>query len=101
LHDGLLRLAEILICALQRRVKLSLVRRERDMLTQLPEELAFLAAEARRCPARGDQHAKHVALDDEWRGDERPQSARRQPLRKRRRHERHVRLVDQFPSHTA
>ena len=51
LQDGVLALAQILIGLLQPRVQLRLVRGERDVLAELPQELAIAAAEtlAPRC----------------------------------------------------
>src|SRR5205823_4818319 len=57
LRHRLLRLAQVVVGALQRAVQLGLMGRERDVLAQLPQELTLGAAEglggaARRGPAR-------------------------------------------------
>jgi len=48
LHDGLLRLPQIVVCPFQPRVQLRLMCRQRRVLAQLAHELAFTAAECVR-----------------------------------------------------
>ena len=63
LHDRLLRLAQIVVGALQLPVQLCLMRRQRDMLTQLPQELAIGAAEAVGLAPRRHQHTKDLIFN--------------------------------------
>src|SRR2546430_10932056 len=60
LHDRLLRLAQIVVGALQLPVQLRLMRRQRHMLTQLPEELAISAAEGVGFAARSEEHTSEL-----------------------------------------
>ena len=84
LHDGLLRLAQIVVGLLQGRVELRLMRGQRDVLAQLPQKFAFAAAEScPRCVPGGDQNAEDLALHQQRRGHQRAQSAARQPLGER------------------
>ena len=77
------------------------MRGQRDVLAQLPQELAFAAAEAARLPARRDQHAEHLAFHQQRRRHQRAQPAARQPLRKRKPDLADVRLVHQLAAHAA
>lgn len=57
LHDRLLGLPQVIVCLLQRCVDLCLMPRQRNVFAQLPQELAFAAAEAVCLPASRDEHA--------------------------------------------
>ena len=82
LQDGLLRLAQIVVGVLQGDIELRLMGGQRDVLAQLPQKLAFAAAEAVRRTARGDQDAEHLAFDQQGRCHERTQPGARESLRK-------------------
>ena len=62
LHHRLLALPQLVVRLLQRRVELRLMSGERDVIAQLPQELALVAGERFRFLARRDQHAEHGAL---------------------------------------
>src|SRR5437899_7430292 len=94
LHHGLLGLSQILIGLLKGAVELRLMGGERDMLAELPQELAFAAAEALLFPARRDKDAEHPALDLERSQHHRSKPAPGEPGRERKGRWRGVRLVD-------
>src|SRR5882757_9008933 len=82
LHDGLLRLAQLIIGALQGTVELRLMSSQGDVLTQLAQEFALAAAET-LCFAAGDkEEAKDLALHQERCCNQRAQPTARQVLRK-------------------
>ena len=81
LHHGLLGLAQILVGALQRFVEPRLVRGQRHVAGELPQEFAVVAAERVDAPL-GDEHdAEHFALDHQRRRHQRAQAAAREPRR--------------------
>ena len=71
LHDCVLRLPQVVVGMLERAVQLSLVRGERDVLTQLLQELAVGAGEGMSLPSRCDERSEHLVLDDQRCDDER------------------------------
>jgi hypothetical protein len=75
LHHRLLRLAQVLVGALQRAVQPRLVRRQRHVAGELAQELAIVAAEGSPARRAHQQHAEHLVLDHQRRGDQRVQSA--------------------------
>ena len=101
LHDRLLRLAQIVVGALQLPVQLRLMRRQRHMLAQLPEELAISAAEGVGFAACRDQHAEDPAFHQQRRDHERMQARLSKALRKRKFDLARIRLVDQLARDTA
>ena len=70
LHHRLLALLEIVVSLLQRRVELRLVSRERDVIAQLAQELAFVAGKTMRLTTRDDQNAEDSALCEQRRDDQ-------------------------------
>ena len=76
LHDGLLGLAQIVVGLLQGVVELRLMRGQGHVFAQLPQELAFAAAEAVGFAARGDQHAEDLAFHQQRRGHDGTQTRR-------------------------
>ena len=54
LHHRLLGLAQVVVCLLQRLVKLRLMRGEGDVFAELPEKFAFAAAESIGLPPGGN-----------------------------------------------
>ena len=101
LHHGLLSQAQIIIGHLQCAVELRLMRRECDMLAQLPQKLAFVAAETVRLAARRDEHPEKLVFHQQRSGDQGAQSASRQTLGKGQAHLEKVRFVAQLPLHAA
>src|SRR5581483_10592685 len=101
LHHGVLSLAQVLVGLLQSRVELHLVRGERDMLGEMPQELAVGAAESILAQARRDQHAGNAVLDPERGNHEGSKPGARQALRKRERHLPSVGLVDELAVNAA
>ena len=83
LHDRVLRLPQVVVGMLERAVQLSLVRGERDVLTELLQELAVGAGEGMRLPSRRDERPEDLVLDDQRCDDERAQIAAGQALRER------------------
>ena len=57
--------------------------RQCDVLARLPQKLAFATAEAVRLLAGSDEHAEHLAFDQQGSCDHRAQSPSRQALGKR------------------
>src|SRR5579871_3811636 len=62
LHHSLLRLLQVLVCALQGGMSLGLMARQRDMLAQLTQEFTFAAGEAVGLATSSDQYAKYFAF---------------------------------------
>ncbi len=81
-------------------MQLRLVHGQRRVLAQLPQELAFTAAEAIGFPAGCQEHAKHLAFDLKRGGNQRAQTASREPPGKRQRRLRNVRFVHQLAAQT-
>src|SRR5258708_36445000 len=79
-------------------MELRLMRGERDVFAQLPQELAFAAAEAVRFPARGNKDAEDLAFNQERRRHTRMQPRRSELLRKGHLHVRDIALIDQLPA---
>ncbi len=74
------------------------MRRQRDVFAQLPQELAFAAAEAVRFPASGNKDAEDLAFNQERRRHKRMQPRRSEFLRKGHLHVRDIGLIDQLPA---
>src|SRR5437868_3027385 len=79
LHDRLLRLAKILVGALQGPIKLALVGCECDVAAQLPQELTVPAQEAALRAACRDHYPEDFAFHNERRKHEGMQSDAAQP----------------------
>src|SRR5665213_4154587 len=71
---------------------------QRHLLAQLAQKLAITAAESLVFAAGAHQHSKYLVLDDQGCNNQRTQAPAGEPLRKRKRHLQHVRLIDQSPS---
>ena len=78
LHHLLLGLAQVVVGLLQGAVELRLVRGQRGVFAGLAQEFALAAAEGVGVAARADQHAEHLALDQERRDHERAQAGARE-----------------------
>ena len=96
LHHRLLRLAQVVVGALQRAVQLGLMGRERDVLAQLPQELTLGAAEGLGGAARRNQHPEDPLFDEQRSDHERPEARLAEALRKREADLTRVRLVDEL-----
>ena len=98
LHDCALAHLQVVVGLLERVVQLRLVGGERNVIAQLPQELAFCAAERVGRVPRDHQYAKHTtALLDHQRHDyHRAQTSFREALREREANFGDVRLVHQF-----
>src|SRR5688500_3583080 len=99
LQHRVLRLAQVVIGALQRAVQLCLVRGERHVLAQLSQELAVDAREARRLAPRRDEHAENLAFNQQGRGDERCEPPAREALRKWKAGGADVGFIDETSAH--
>ena len=86
---------------MQGAVKLGLMRGQSDVFAQLPEKLAFAAAEAVGLPPGGHENSENFALNQQWCCNERTQPSARQPLRKGERHLADVRLINQMAANAA
>ncbi len=82
LHHGLLGLAQVIVGLLQRAVQFGLLRRQRHMGAELPQELAVTAAEGFWQPACDHQDAEHAAFRPQRRHHDGTQAAAREALRK-------------------
>src|SRR5262249_53890192 len=100
LHHSLLRLAQLVVRALQITVELGLMRGERNVLAELAQKLAFAAREGTWARTGGDQHTEHLAFDEQRRANHRPQPAARQTLREGRGYRADVLLTDEPPRYT-
>src|ERR1700728_5468558 len=83
LHRGLLTAAQVVIGYLQRVVQLSLARRERDVLTELLEELAVGTAECVDVLPGRDQNTEESSLRDQWCDHHGAEATARQVLQQR------------------
>ena len=101
LHGRLLALAQIVVGLLQVRVQLQLMRRQRDVFAQLPQEFAFRRTETIDLPARGDEHAEHFVFRQQRRDDQRTQAAAREAQRELKLRGSGVRLIHQLSLHAA
>src|SRR5204863_9269684 len=96
LRHRLLRLAQVVVGALQRAVQLGLMGRERDVLAQLPQELTLGAAEGVGGAPRRNQHPEDPLFDEQRSDYERPEARLAEALRKREADLTRVRLVDEL-----
>ena len=87
---------DAVVGALQLPVQLCLMRRQRDMLTQLPQELAIGAAEAVGLATRRHQHTKDLIFNQQRRDDEGTHARLSKPLREGKLDLARIRLVDQL-----
>jgi len=101
LHDGLLRLAQLIIGALQGTVELRLMSGQGDVLTQLAQEFAFAAAENSAFRS-GRQGGRQRPGSPSGAVLQPARAGRRAPaLRKRELRRADVGFVDQLPAHAA
>ena len=102
LHDHLLRVAQLVVGIAQREVQLRLIARERDIFTELIEELVVAAAETVGIQARDQQHTEDSAalLDEQWNCDEGTQAATPETPREGKIGGGDVAFVDQLTTNT-
>src|ERR1043165_7879082 len=70
------------------------------MFAQLSQKLALTAAKAVCITTRGDQYAKHLIFDLQWRDDQRAQSAVSETLGKLKRNVGDVRFIHELTANT-
>ena len=99
LHHRLLRLAQVVIGALQGAVELGLMGRQRHVLAELQQELVVGAAEGVGVHSGGDEAAEHLVLELQRRGDERLQAGQVELRLERQVDDRDVRFIDQLALH--
>src|SRR5271170_304744 len=96
LHNGVLRLAQVVIGLLQSSIELGLVTGQGYVFAQLPEKLALRAAEGMSRASSAHQHAKDLVLNDQRRNNHGSQVSAGQSLRKGKGDRKYIRLVDQL-----
>jgi hypothetical protein len=101
LQDLLLRLAQVVVGALQRAVQMRLVRSQRGVLADLAQEFAFAAGKTLRRAPRAHQHAEHLALHQQRRDHHRAEPGAGQQLRKAELDRGDLGLVHQLAAHAA
>src|SRR5258705_4693286 len=72
---------------------------QRNVFAQLAQEITLAATEAARFATGRDEHTEYPAFHEERRGDQRPQSTSRQPLRERKARRADIRFVHELPAY--
>src|SRR5579872_681935 len=99
LHDSLLSLTQIVIRLLQGAVDLRLVRSQRYVFAELPQELAFTTAEAVGLLARGNEYPEDLAFEQQRRCDECTEATTGEAFRERKVNPVDILFVNQMAAH--
>jgi len=101
LHHRLLSLTQVVVGPLKSSVELGLVGRQRDMLAELPQELAFTTDKTLRLNASGYENAEDLTFDLQRRHHQRTQTTLRESPWEWKIHLPYVGFVDESPGNAA